>query len=63
MFDQEPPGPAALSHADDAAAVAAIEEWDCREVTAGARLLAAIAGLTRRRCEKEGMRWTERGSR
>ncbi len=56
MFDRLPGEPETLSHADDAAVVAAIEEWARLEAAAGARRLAAIAELTTRRCDKQGKR-------
>ena len=44
MFDKE------LRSADDAAVVAAIEQWASAEASAAARRLAAVAELARRRC-------------
>ncbi len=52
MFDTLPLDPAAFSDADDAAVVAAIEDWALVEAAAGARRLAAIAELVSRRCDK-----------
>jgi Domain of unknown function (DUF222) len=52
MFDTLELGPAAFSDADDAAVVAAIEDWARIEAAAGARRLAAIAELVSRRCDK-----------
>lgn len=52
MFDSE------LVSADDAAVVAAIEEWAASEAQAAARRLAAIGELVRRRCsDDEQARW------
>jgi hypothetical protein len=39
MFDELPPGPASLGRADDAAVVAAIEEWARLEAAVSARRL------------------------
>ena len=52
MFDTLPLDPAAFSDADDAAVVAAIEDWAQVEAAAGARRLAAIAELVSRRCDR-----------
>jgi hypothetical protein len=52
MFDILPLDPAAFSDADDAAVVAAIEDWAQVEAAAGARRLAAIAELVSRRCDR-----------
>ncbi|MDT5365697.1 MAG: hypothetical protein QOC62_128 [Mycobacterium sp.] len=52
MFDTLPLDLAAFSDADDAAVVAAIEDWARVEAAAGARRLAAIAELVSRRCDK-----------
>ena len=56
MFDTSRLDPAALSDADDAAVVAAIEQWAREEAAAGARRLRAIAELVSRRCDKPGER-------
>jgi hypothetical protein len=56
MFDTPRLDPAALSDADDAAVVAAIEQWAREEAAAGARRLRAIAELVSRRCDKPGER-------
>jgi hypothetical protein len=52
MFDTLPLDPAVFSDADDAAVVAAIEDWAQVEAAAGARRLAAIAELVSRRCDR-----------
>jgi hypothetical protein len=54
-----PPAPEALRHADDAAVVAAIEEWTRQEAAAGAQRLGAIAELVRRRSgDDERAQWS-----
>ena len=53
MFDTE------LVSADEAAVVAAIEEWAATEARAAARRIAAIGELVRRRCsDDEHAHWT-----
>jgi Domain of unknown function (DUF222) len=56
VFDSLPPEPDALSSADDATVVAAIEEWARIEAAVSARRLHAIAELTSRTCDKEDER-------
>jgi hypothetical protein len=51
MFESLPPEPEALRRRNDAAVVAAIEEWARIEAAAGARRLDAIAELIGRRCD------------
>ncbi len=56
MFGTVPLDVKELAAADDAAVVSAIEGWARWEAQAGARRLAAIAELTRRRCDAQGKR-------
>jgi hypothetical protein len=51
MFDNTLPEPASLHSVDDATLIAAIEGWARTSAAADARRLAAIAELSRRRCD------------